>query len=117
MNKLKIFLSALIASLFVFAAGGSEDSDNSSSKSANIGDEVVLEQCFGASTKETYDELTNACTAKDNAGLSQMILAGKACIIENGTSGKVIDNSWTITRVRLSDGRAAWVDHKFVKKK
>ena len=69
-------------------------------------------------TKEYYDEMFKLITAKDNLGVSQMVLDGKVLMVDSGTAIKVIASEFPSTEVRITEGKyiaqSGWVPNEMV---
>ena len=88
-----------------------------SSDTPQIGDNVVfVKNTFGGIDKDVQDEVGRLVVANDEQGLSQLIIQGKVYPISKGDRGKMIGGSWTLIRIRLSNGNACWVPTGTVKK-
>lgn len=93
---------------------------SSQQTSIRIGDTVILPYIFLGTTKSDYDRLVKLSVAKDEYGIKQMIYAGQAFIVAEGTKGKVIDSSLFSIEVRVLDGKyqgwSGWISKELVKK-
>ena len=58
-----------------------------------------------ATSKEALDDIVRAVTAKDNHGIAEVIMAGRAFAVDPGTSVRVIDSSFLKKRVRVLSGQ------------
>lgn len=93
---------------------------SSQQTSIRIGDTVILPYMFLGTTKSNNDRLTKLSVAGDEYGIKQMIYAGEAFIVAEGTKGKVIDSSILSIEVRILDGKyqgwSGWISRELVKK-
>jgi hypothetical protein len=67
-----------------------------------------------------FDQVVKSQQAHDEAGVTALILSGRAFFVEEGTRVLVIDRSTTLRKVRTLEGpavgRAGWVPAEWVKK-
>ena len=74
----------------------------------NSGDECVLSangtDVFLSIDEKTNDRLTRLCTAKDEAGVAQLVLQGKVTVIKAGTRAKIIKRGFLTSEVRILQG-------------
>jgi hypothetical protein len=74
----------------------------------NTGDECVLSadgtDVFLSIDEKTNDRLTRLCTAKDEAGVAQLVLQGKVTVIQAGTRAKIIKRGFLTSEVRILQG-------------
>lgn len=67
-------------------------------------------------TRTAYDQISKSLAANDNLGAAQVIGAGEGTFVARCTPGKLIDTAFGGEReLRLSDGRAVWLDANWVK--
>lgn len=95
----------------------------------SIGSTVKLcinSQCGGqnqgiilAVEKDDHDELLKALIAEDWQGVYEFLVSGKGFSVDGGTQALIIDNSWTVTRVRILEGdqkgKAGWLATEWVR--
>ena len=82
-----------------------------------LGDAVLVSQeCIVAADEDSYDEMTKLCNRKDERGLELMSAQGWIAILEEGTSGVVVDMEFGKMKIRLSDNREVWCANEFLKK-
>lgn len=82
-----------------------------------LGDAVLVSQeCIVAADEDSYDEMTKLCNRKDERGLELMSAQGRIAILEEGTSGVVVDMEFGKMKIRLSDNREVWCANEFLKK-
>lgn len=66
----------------------------------------------------SWDAMWKAITAKDQMGITELMLRGKVFMISQGTKVQAIDSSFTATKVRVLDGshigKAGWVPYEMV---
>lgn len=115
--KSKLVLSIFIVCAFLVLAVGSSDSDSSGSSTATSGEMFSLSsKCLGASSEEAYDRMIKLVNAKDDTGLTQLMLAGYVRACSAGETGKVIDVGFLKTEVRFDGEYTTWyVPTEFVK--
>lgn len=114
-----VFIWAAIAAFSLATPSKEETAPKSSSKSVGVGqDGIIRTGIAGGVTKDDFDELTKAATAKDEAGFGQLIASGRAIVVDNNTKVKVIDTGLFKKRVRLLTGdhagAAVWVASEHV---
>lgn len=115
MKKFKYLLSLLTFLVFVLAAGGSDDS--SSSNTPQVGEMCKMTHgCFGAVSKDAYDEVIKYCNAKDEVGMAQLVSLGLAAPVNEGEMGKVLELGFLKTQVRFDNGVALYVPTDYVQK-
>lgn len=102
--------------------------DSNASKLANslkVGETgyVVMKNngsVFVAVNKDIYDEMFKLITAKDNDGLTQMVLKGQILLVDSGTPVRVIDSSMFSREVRITSGKysgqSGWVPAEMTSK-
>lgn len=70
-------------------------------------------------TSKDYDELSKAIEARDDIGFRDLIVAGKAFLVDAGTEVKMLDYDWGKVRVRILEGdhkdEAGWTADEFLK--
>lgn len=73
-----------------------------------------------AINKSYYEEMFNLITAKDNLGISQMVLDGKVLMVDSGTAIKVIGSEFPSTQVRITEGKyiaqSGWIPNEMVRR-
>lgn len=85
------------------------------SGTGGIGDNILITtETLGAIDESAFDELNAVMIARDNIGLLQLMYDGKVENIKSGTHGKVLNRSLDKTRIRLNNGKAYWVNTKFI---
>ncbi len=71
------------------------------------------------STKNTHDELRNAQVAGDTEGVAQLLMFGKCSIVRKGDEYRILENSWTISKVRMLTGeskkKAGWIYNEAIR--
>lgn len=86
------------------------------SGTGGIGDNIVITtQTLGAIDESAFNELNDAMLARDNIGLLQLMYDGKVENIKSGAQGIVLKRSLDKTRIRLNNGKAYWVNTKYIK--
>lgn len=115
-------LGVLIAGalLAVFLAVVGEDT---SPPSVNVGEEGRIasgaKTVLAATDDATFDQIVKSQEARDQAGLTVLILSGKAFFIDEGTRVLVIDRSTLRRKVRTLEGpavgRAGWIPAEWVR--
>jgi len=85
-----------------------------------LGDTVILPNIFLGTSKSSYEKLVRLSVARDETGILQMIYAGEAFVVAEGTRGKVIDSAFLSVEVRILDGKykgySGWISRDLVKK-
>ncbi len=108
-----LFALAMMVALGVWAASSCEGMQGQSSgRAALAGDTAVLRVADGGNvavcaSEADLDRFTDLANAKDTAGISQMILAGRILLVPTGTRCKVIDPGLMVYEVRVSEGKHA----------
>ena len=59
---------------------------------------------YVASTKDNYDRVVELATARDDIGLTNMVLDGRAALIRSGTRCRVIDPGFLTYELRILEG-------------
>lgn len=100
MEKRKSIIVLIIACLLIIAG---QTCGN------KTGDEMTINRdCFGATTKSTFNEMVHNCVTGDEIGLLDMMYSGHVRHIQAGTKGKFLEDGGTCLRVRLNDDNSAW---------
>lgn len=141
MKKLIMFVTIAL-SMVLFSCGNNKNeikySENEKYKSSNenyseninysehekhddneikLGDAVfVSQECIVAADEDSYDEMTKLCNRKDERGLELMSAQGRIAILEEGTSGIVVDMEFGKMKIRLSDDKEVWCANEFLHK-
>ncbi len=136
-KKLKVLLGVLAFSLFiVFISGGFSPSTNTSADVAsgpatpvveklNVGEEGYVsvgtsttKVVLMGGTKEDYEEMFKLIIARDDLGVSKMVLDGRVLMVEPGTKVKVIGTKIGSREVRIMSGKylsqSGWVPNEMV---
>ena len=123
---------ALIFLIIIFVIVSTHSGQNSNqnyttqtaSDSINIGDDVILgnnaDNVLLGVTKDDFEELVKLAVAKDNVGVTKMVLDGRAFMVDKGTQARVIDAGFTAYEVRIMSGShygdSGWVPAEFCHK-
>jgi hypothetical protein len=91
--------------------------------SVSIGNEGILdsggEVTPVAIDQASYNAFSKARLAKDNTGITQLILQGRLFSVEKNTKVKVIDQETFVRKIRILTGKfkdeAGWVAADYVK--
>ena len=74
---------------------------------------ITMNITAACSTKDDHDSFVQAQVSGDKEGIVDLILKGRCFLVKKGEQVLVIDNSWTITKVRMrsgpEQGKAGWV--------
>lgn len=98
-SKKSIFV--LVMSVLLFIAG--------QSCGKRSGDEITINrECFGATTKSTFESMVHNCVTGDKIGLLNMMYSGSVRQIPAGTKGTFLEDGGTCYRVRLNDDYGTW---------
>lgn len=76
----------------------------------------MTHSCFGAVSKDAYDEVIKYCNAKDEVGMAQLVSLGLAAPVNEGEMGKVLELGFLKTQVRFDNGVALYVPTDYVQK-
>ncbi len=127
-RKLIYTLIASVALVFFISIGSSGSTISTPPapqiESVSVGETGYLESSADnvlvGTTKQNYEEIVKLSVAKDNEGLTQMVLNGQAYFVDSGTQVRVIDTSMFARQVRILEGKqsgkSGWVPAEFVKK-
>lgn len=124
-----IFVIVLVWSISSLSKNPPSPPMSSSPETADIGFEGMVNansnknDCKNSTilaiTKEAQDKILKAVNAKDDIGLSQLLLTGEAFMVSNCTKIKVIDRSMFLRQVRVLEGeqfgKAGWMPYEWVK--
>lgn len=104
--------------------GNSSKSENNSNKNKylSVGEEGYscsrTEQILVAISKEDEDQMIKSSIAKDNQGLVELVMNGKAFFIDGNTKVLVIDRSYGSRQIRVLTGsstnRTGWMPMEFL---
>lgn len=114
-----LILIALILGVSFCSSTGSKGSSDAKPKQTSVhtGDRGYLNvKSYVAATKKDLDLMLDFINAKNNNGLTEMLLSGKIFILEKNTEVNVIDSGFAILKISSSNG-TGWVPVEFVSKK
>jgi hypothetical protein len=120
MNKEKIRKIALgvigvcvVLIIFISLIGRDEPSSQTASSTPqetwHTGDDVLLKNESGSSifiapTQESYDKMFNLIIAKDEVGITQMVMNKEIFLVVSGTKAKIIGRTFASREVRIMEG-------------
>lgn len=114
MKKLYVFLSCM-SLIFCFSCV-----ENSNRGKLKQGERCYIsEECFGASTESSFDELNKVSNRKDMVRLQEMILDGSIYILNNSDQCTVLELKFGKCKLRVDRGIRpfnVWVSSEFVMK-
>jgi len=112
MNKLYAFLSCM-SLIFCFSCV-----ENSNRGKMKLGEQCYIsEECFGASTESSFDELIKLSNQKDMFRLQEMILDGSIYILNNSDQCTLLELKFGKCKLRVDKGIRpfnVWVSSEFV---
>lgn len=80
---------------------------------------ITLPNIFLGTSRASYDRLVKLSTARDEAGIKDMISSGAAFVVQDGTKAKIIDNGILVIEVRIEDGshsgKSGWISRELTK--
>lgn len=115
--------------VFVITLGRNSNNTNSDSSSTtqqkvSVGQEGFLrvgdkqDDVLLATSEKALDEIIKSSIAKDNVGIAQIVLDGRAIFVPYNTKVLVIDLSVGKRKVRILEGKNAgvtgWVPYEFI---
>lgn len=114
-----LILIALIIGVSFCSSNGTKGSSDSKPKQASVqtGDRGYLNvKSYVALTKKDLNLMLDYINAKNDNGLTEMLLSGRIFILEKNTEVNVVDRGFATVKISSSDG-AGWVPVEFVSKK
>ena len=110
---------AAIAFVLISLAGS-----RSKAPSVNVGEQGRIasgaQRVIVGVDDAAFDQIVKSQQAHDEAGLTALVLSGRAFFIDEGTRVLVIDRSTTLRKVRTLEGpaagRAGWIPAEWVRK-
>lgn len=124
---LGVILFTIILAMIAVVLCVSSDGKTTTESGPSVGSEARLygegsAPFWVAVDEEAFKELMRAVAAKDNYGITELMLAGRVFIVQNNTRVLVLDQhpGLAATKVRILEGEnagmAGWVPHEFVRK-
>ena len=76
---------------------------------------TVKEKCIWASNEETFSQMNDYCSRRDEGGLEIMESRGQIGILYTGDTGVVTDMGIGKVRIRLDNSMEVWVSSEFLR--
>lgn len=122
-----VILFTIVLAMIAVGSCVSGDGKTTTESRPSVGSEARLygegsAPFWVAVDEEAFEELMTAIAAKDNYGITELMLAGRVFIVQNNTRVLVLDQhaGLAATKVRILEGEntgmAGWVPYEFVRK-
>lgn len=76
---------------------------------------TITANCVGALDESTLDKIVKDCNKGSEVVLRAAVKQGYAIVLSRGSRATVVKISFGKVRIKLSDGKMAWVLYKHVK--
>lgn len=111
-----IFIGIILIAIVVNLCSGRGESTNKvTSESYSPPSYCITQQTVGTYTESDYDKLTRYAVNKELTLFQQMILDGRAVVLEKGTKVLLEDGGFTVSEIRFpNQPESIWIASEFV---